>query len=482
MNPRPRWLGAALAAALALSACTSSGDGSGGGKATGGGDPASTAPGAGAAGAGDPLFPLLGNGGYDVGSYDLSLAWDPAGNRLAGTAEIIATATQQLTAFNLDFHGLEVRVATVDGVPAARIERKGDELTLTPAQPLAAGQQFAVAITYRGTPQTIVDPDGSSEGWMPMGGDGAVALGEPAGSQGWFPGNHTPADKALFSITLTVPQGLTAVSNGRFMSRTSTDGRDTFRWQGNAPMATYLAVAAIGRFRVEESTAAGGLPAYYAFAPGQESEATRALPELVDRVLSWAGAKFEPYPFDAAGAIVGDLPSLGYALETQTRPFFEAAPPEETVVHELAHQWFGNSVGPRTWQDMWLNEGFATYAEWLWREDHGGPSAQESFTEMYDTSGPAGEGIWAFPPASPRTAADVSGAPVYGRGAMVLHKVREAVGDAVFAEILRTWLRDHRHGTAATADFVALCERLGGKDLSAVFGPWLFEDGKPPKA
>ncbi|NUU22391.1 MAG: M1 family metallopeptidase, partial [Streptomycetaceae bacterium] len=436
----------------------------------------------GADGVGDPLFPSLGNGGYDVEHYALTLDWDPGGNRLAATAVITAHATQRLSAFNLDLHGLTVRSATVDGTPAATA-RDGDELTVTPATVLAEGREFTTTIVYDGVPQTVTDPDGSREGWLPTD-DGAVALGEPAGSASWFPGNHTPADKAVYDIAVTVPRGLTAVSNGFFAGSDADadagDGRDTFRWQNTVPTASYLVFVAIGRFEVTQGSSAG-LPSYIAVDPREASDTTRALPGLIDRVLAWGGGRFGWYPFPATGAVVDRVPELGYALETQSRPFFDHAPEPRVVVHELAHQWFGNAVGPRTWQDMWLNEGFATYAEWLWDEDHGGPTTRAAFEQAYDTSGPAGEGIWAFPPADPGKAANITGAPVYQRGAMVLQKVREAVGDELFFDILRAWTDGQPDRTGRTADFTALCERLCGLALDAVFGPWLFEDGKPPR-
>jgi aminopeptidase N len=440
--------------------------------------PASTVPDVGSAGAGDPLFPSLGNGGYHVEHYGLAFDWVPDGNRLAATAVLTAKSTQRLTAFNLDLHGLDVRAVTVDGAPA-RYTRKGDELTVTPAVEIADGHAFTTTVVYDGVPDPIVDPDGSHEGWMTTH-DGAVALGEPAGGPGWFPGNHTPADKAVYDITVTVPDGLVAVSNGRLVEKTAApEGKTAFHWRADEPMASYLAMLAIGHFDVSEGTIAG-VPSYIAIDPQAASPETEAVPEILGNMIPWASDRFGPYPFGATGAVVVDMPDLEYSLETQTRPFFDASPGGETVIHEMAHEWFGDLVTPKTWQDMWLNEGFATYAEWLWAEDHGGPTAAEAAARIYADSPAEGQGMWAFPPADPGSPENVSRAPMYQRAALALQKVRAAVGDEVFFTILRTWLSEHRYGTVTTADFTALCTRLSGQDLGpAVFEPWLFEDAKP---
>jgi aminopeptidase N len=471
-RPTPRQLPAALALLL-CAACT------GGAGAT---DADDHTPGArpGAAGVGDPLFPKLGNGGYDVSRYRLTLDYAPDSHRLKGTAELTARTTRALTSFHLDLAGLRVREATVDGRPA-KTARSGTELTLTPAAALPKGRTFKATVVYDGKPKTITDPDGSEEGWIKAA-DGAVGVGEPTGSMAWFPGNHHPSDKAAYDITVTVPQGYTAVSNGELTLRSEHGDHTTFRWHTGEPMASYLATLAVDDFDIHTTTTDGTLPQYVAVDP-ELADRAADVPDQVTEVIDWETQTFGPYPFSSTGAIVADLPDLGYALETQTKPLFASPPSEPLIVHELAHQWFGNSVTPRTWKDMWLNEGFATYAEWLWEEDHDGVgrTAQEIFDDFYDGTDDESEGIWDFPPADPPSAGRVSDPPVYGRGAMVLHKVREAVGDKTFFAILRAWTRDHRHGNADTAQFIALCEKKSGKDLDDLFDVWLYADGKPKK-
>ncbi|WP_217546466.1 M1 family metallopeptidase [Streptomyces sp. GbtcB6] len=431
----------------------------------------------GGAGVRDPYFPKAGNGGYDVGHYGLTLAYDPDGGRLTGTAVITARATQDLTAFDLDLKGLDVDTVTVEG-RQARWNRAGQELTVRPHDDLKKGETFSTTVRYSGRPETLTDPDGSEEGWLRTD-DGALGLGEPVGSMAWFPGNDHPFDKASYDITVTVPEGLQAVSNGELKSETTKNGRTTFAWHSAEPMASYVATVAVGRYTITRSTLPDGLPVYTAVDPTQE-KASRAVLAQLPEIMEWEDYNFGPYPFPSTGAIVDRPADSGYALETQTRPVFPGAPDTATLVHELAHQWYGDSVTPRTWRDMWLNEGFATYAEWLWSEDHGGRTAQQTFDKFYAT--PADSDLWAFPPAEPSSAAHISDRPVYDRGAMVLQKIRQKVGDDTFYDIIQGWAAAHRHGNADTAEFTEYVEKTApGKDFSAIWKDWLYGDGKPAR-
>ncbi|MFJ5834701.1 M1 family metallopeptidase [Streptomyces sp. NPDC093089] len=493
MTQRHRTGAAAALVALALCAggCTA---------ATGGvrGTP-------GASGLRDSYFPKLGNGGYDAVHYALSLAYDPGTGRLDATAAITARATQDLSAFNLDLDGLTVTGATVDGAPAA-YNRAGHELTLRPHDEIPEGTEFRAIVTYAGVPEAITDADGSAEGWLRTPG-GAVAVGEPQGSMTWFPGNHHPSDKAAYDITLTVPAGLDAFSNGvRTERRTGADGRVTSVWHSAEPMASYLATVAIGRYETGAATAdadgdGGGTDTGTgsASAPGSASASgdgpgdrsvpvltavdpavaagSAALRDEIPVILGRQAERFGPYPFSAAGVIVEKDGTLGYALETQTRPVFPAASFDRTtLVHEMAHQWFGNSVTPATWRDLWLNEGFATYAEWLYTEEYENVPARTHFERAF-----AQDANWTFPPAAPPAAENLFDAPVYQRGAMVLHKLRETVGDDAFGEILRGWPAKYRHANATTDDFTAYAESVSGKDLDALWDVWLYGDGRPAK-
>ena len=372
--------------------------------------PASAAFTPGAAGVGDPFFPRAGNGGYDVSHYDIDLNYIPANNHLVATTTIRATATNDLSAFDLDYRGPRITGLTVGGIPVP-FDRHGQELVVTPPAGIRNGAVFTVKVDYRGTPRSITDPDGSIEGWVRTS-DGAFVVGEPQGSPTWFPCNDHPTDKATFEISITVPQGTQAISNGALRARTPSKRKHarrhrhrrhrhkaaatvTWNYGSSQPMATYLATATVGDFTIDRSRVAG-LGSVVAVDP------TEARPALASQTLDQIGpiitlfdGLFGPYPFNQTGAIVDHAPTVGYALETQTRPIFDRAPDEITLSHEIAHQWFGDSVSLERWQDMWLNEGFATWAEWRWTEAHGGRTTAEQFESLL--AEPAKSTIWRPP-------------------------------------------------------------------------------------
>jgi aminopeptidase N len=437
--------------------------------------PAGAAGGAapGSAGLGDPFFPLAGNGGYDVADYALELGYDPAARHLDGTATIRATATQDLSRFDLDLRGFEVARLLVDG-RAASFERDGQELVVTPQHALRAGRSFTVVVDYAGEPAVVTDPDGSIEGWVPTD-DGAYVVGEPQGSPGWYPVNDNPQDKATYTFTVTVPDDLTVMANGVLVDRTSGGGRTTFVWREGLPMAPYLATATLGRFDLTQSELASGLPVYVAVDPTlPPSHVLDKLPEMVDFFASVYG----PYPFDAVGAVVDDAKNVGYPLETQTKPVFDRAPDEATLAHELSHMWYGDSVTLTRWPDIWLHSAFGTWSAWLWSEHSGRKSAHKYFQTLYNTPARDTE-FWAPAPADLGSPVELFDQTVYDRGAMALQALREKVGDDPFFRIMRDWAAEHRYGNVTTAQFVALAERDSGTDLGHFFDVWLHPPEKP---
>ena len=437
--------------------------------------PATTAPEAsppepgqsGAPGVGDPYFPGAGNGGYDVDHYVLALTWDPEARRLDGVATIEATAaTQGLSRFSLDLVGLEVTDVTVDGAPAAW-ERDGRELVITPDGTVAAGAGFTAVVAYGGSPEAVAGPAPLDPGFI-VEDDGEVHVAaEPIGAATFLPSNDHPSDKATFEIRVTVPEGLDVAANGVLRRTQPGDrpGTETWVYDVADPMATYLVQVVVADLRVEELTGPGGLPIRNVYDADLGTAVGAAIGRQGD-MIGFFEDQFGPYPFATYGAAVVDQ-ALGFALETQTLSLFGPDTASEPVVaHELAHQWFGNHVSPASWQDIWLNEGFATYAEWLWAEHAGATTVDDAAAEAAGIPG------LDHPPADPGADALFRGS-VYMRGGLTLHVLRRTVGDDAFFDLLRTWLDRYGGSSASTADFEALAAEVGGQDVRPLLDAWL---------
>ncbi|WP_214103721.1 M1 family metallopeptidase [Acrocarpospora catenulata] len=429
---------------------------------------------AGTTGIGDPYFPGDGNGGYDVTHYSLALAYDPGRKHLGGTATVEAKAVQNLSQFNMDLHGFTVSKVTVDGADA-QFDRKGDELTVY--TDLDDQDDFKVTVAYAGTPEPV---RGSANlgtyGFVPTA-DGSFVTSEPNGAKTWFPSNDHPADKATFDFRLTVPEGVTAIANGELTAPPKTEGgQTTFLWRESHPMATYLATMTTGKFSVRTGDSPGGIPVYAATDPRYDGVLDNLFTESGKITDHWSKV-FGPYPFKSTGGVVDDF-DAGYALENQTKPIYGGFEPDQSIIaHELAHQWFGNSLSITRWKDLWLNEGFATYAEWLWAEDNGQATAQNAFDQAYAN---ATDALWDYPPGETRPD-DLFNASVYIRGAMALHALRVAIGDDKFFPMLKKWVADHKYGNVTTEEFIELAEQTAGRQLGDLFDAWLFERTRPPK-
>ena len=429
--------------------------------------------GPGPAGAGDPFFPRAGNGGYNVRSYDLRLAYAPKSGVLYGRALIRARSKRRLAGFHLDLRRFRITGLAVNDAPA-RFHRDGQELVIRPRHSLAGHKVFTVRVSYRGRPRALHSAGGGREGWIKTR-DGALVVAEPQGAPTWFPCNDHPKDKASFRFTLTTPRRLHAVANGRLRSVRRRGARRTWVWRERGPMAPYLATVNIGRGAVRKSRA-GGVPTWTTVDPAFADSSRRVLARL-PRVMAFLNRHFGQYPFRSAGAIV-DRANIGYALETQTRPIFDGPPGMSTFVHEFAHQWFGNSVTLRAWPQIWLHEGFATWVELFWQERTGGPSARAVFRRLYRIPA-SNRRFWNPPPGRPGRPAKLFDGAIYVRGAMALQALRQKVGHATFMGILRTWARIRRHRNATIRGFIALSERRSGMNLDRLFRRWLFQRGKP---
>ena len=461
---------------------------------------------AGAVGAGDAYFPYSGNGGYDVQHYDLDITYTPPApapapivGQLDGVATIDLVATQDLDAFNLDLRGMTVESVTMNGKPldevappAAAEEVEGPawwhvqddaeriwELTLQPRPKLKTGQSAEVVIAYEGDTVRPRDIEGFLYGWVTTR-DGAMVVGEPEGSMTWYPVSDHPTDKATYSFEITVPEGKVAVANGLPPREPeTTDGWTTWYWDAPDLQASYLTTASVGDFEVRPVYhSSSGVP-ILDFVDTKLSAArqatTNASLALQAEMIDFFESLFGDYPFNSYGSIV-DNDSVGYALETQTRPVYSSQASQGTVAHEAAHMWLGNAVSPARWQDIWLNEGWATYATWLWNDYRGTTPVATAFDNWYAPArSPA---YWALPIGDPGPTG-LFASQVYDRGAGTLHALRVKVGDDAFFDAARLWVERYNDGTATTEDFEALYEEVSGQDLTEFFDIWLHQPVKP---
>ncbi len=429
---------------------------------------------------GDVYYPDIGNGGYDVSHYDLELSVEVAGtDQLTATATIELTATEDLGRFSLDLGPeLTASAVTIDGTDAT-FEHVDNKLRITPAETFVTGTEYVVSIDYGGRPVTI---DSGTRigpiGWFDRP-DVSVSVGEPFGARSWYPVNDHPIDKATYTFRLDVAGGLTGVANGVLTGDEVTNGRRFTTWEMRQPMASYLATVAFGTFTLIESDPGAGVEVFDAV-PTRLRDVFVGDFELTDEMLVTFTELFGPYPFDEYGVLIADT-ELGFALETQGRSLFSSAfvdgdgSIERIVAHELAHQWFGNNVSPASWQDIWLNEGFASYAEDLWIEF----GRDGDVADLEERLVARAESALSPAPGDPG-AAGLFDASVYRRGGLTLHSLRLSVGDDVFFEILREWNVRFGGGTASTADFIALSEELSDVDLDAFFVAWLGSGPLPP--
>ncbi len=440
----------------------------------------------GAAGLGDAYFPLLGNGGYEVEHYDIALDLDVQGGSITtATTTIDAVATQNLSAFNLDFRGPEIDSVTVNGERAA-YTRDGGELTLTPATPIADRESFQTVVMYHGTPDG--GDDRFQRGWWTTE-NSIFTVGEPAGSDVWYPVNGHPLDKATYTITIMVPAEYNVVANGRLSELAHADAvagqtsTNTYTWENDEPTASYLVTFHAGLFDTETLEGPDGITLIDAF-PADLPRRERAIFDKTPAILDAFTERFGPYPFESLGQTVLDDTQFDAALETQTMITYDASSAREpTVAHEIAHQWFGNSVSLEQWQDIWLNEGFARYAQILWDEaEYGEDAAQAtlrrqiaSFANSTRTSD--GEGLKIGDPGPDNIFSEV----VYAGGAVFLSQLRAEIGDEAFFDLLKEWNTRYFHSNANSGDFRALAEEVSGEDLDAFFADWLETPWTPDR-
>ena len=430
-------------------------------------------------GLGDPYFPLDGNAGLDVTSYDVRDRYDLDTRRLVGTTRLRVRATEDLAGFHLDLL-LPVTGVLLGGRPARWSKPSRHEVRIVAPRVLRAGARFTVVVSYAGRPSTV---RWNGERGPVSAPHEVVTIGQPHMAPWWFAANDHPSDKASMDVRITTARGLDVVSVGRRVGRVVRGDLATTRWRAREPMAPYLAFFAAGRFDVATGRRHGldFTAAVSQAIPGAQRRASMRLLRESPAVVTWLAQRLGPYPFGSTGGVVTSL-NPGFALETQTRPVYPVVDPAAgrlLLVHELAHQWFGNSVSLERWSDIWLNEGLATWAEVLWTAGHGGPDGRDRLHSWYDERA-LDPDFWTFPLADPGRARLLDRA-VYLRGAMTVLALGERIGRPALERLLRTWLARHRGASASTSDFEQLAAEVSGVDLTSFFDAWLHTAGVPDR-
>ncbi len=428
----------------------------------------------------DPVYPDYGNPAIDVLRYQLDLTWDPAARMLTGSATLTLRPVRPLAEIALDFAaGYTVDRATVDGT-AAPAGRAGGDLVLRPARPLVMDQPVTAVVAYHGRPSPAAFPGNRADVpavGMTVTNDGALwTMQEPYGAFTWYPCSDQPSDEALYDFAVTVPAGWSGVANGAPAPPVDAGGgRRTFRWHAAEPIATYLVTLSVDRFERLDDVGPHGLPVTYWVRP---ADADRMLPTLrqTPAMLTWLEARLGRYPFSTAGIVIvpGDS-----GMETQTMVTLGAISGPDAVpvvLHELAHHWFGDAVTPRTWRDVWLNEGFATYLQLMYTVDRLGGNGEATLRNWRTQD--AGLRRQYGPPGNYRPDA-FAARNVYLGPALMLHELRGVLGDPAFFAMLHDWAQHHVNTQQDRESFTTWLDAYTGRKLSPIVDKWLDSPTTP---
>ncbi len=429
--------------------------------------------------AGDELFPELGSADVDVVSYEVELDVDPGRDVVDGRVVVDAGVVDGVGQLALDALGLDVTSVLIDG-DAASFESTPTELLIDLPAPRA--ERVVATVEYSFSPGALPSVVGLPVGWF-ADGTGSYVLNEPDGARSWMPSNDHPSDKALWTFEVQVPDGVAAVANGELIQRG--DGTQPWIWSEDQPMTTYLAQMIIGDYDVVESPAITSVDGdeieLLSVDPGGRAEEYAVFTESIGERMAFFEPYFGAYPFERYGlAFAESVP--GIAMEQQGRSMFSARDfaggrldylQHLFLAHELVHQWFGDAVSPAEWSDIWLNEGFATYGQWMWLDEVGLEPLKEvagaSLARRQDTDRATGD----------PEAEDLFDFASYQGGAVVLHALRLTIGDEAFFTTLQDWIATYAGESATTEQFVAVAEEVSGADLTTFFDDWLFATDLP---
>jgi aminopeptidase N len=434
----------------------------------------------------DPVFPTLGNGGYDALRYDLAFTYLADTRLVDAVSTMTARATQTLSEFSLDSVGAQIHQVTVNG-RHVEFSQEGEKLVVTPGRNLHQGRVFVVKVTYTADPRMT-----GHSGWVYTA-DGFATAGQPDSAHSIFPSNDHPSDKARFTIQVDVPSALLGVANGTRTASTTADGRTRSTYVSRNPMATELVQVAVGDYTEVHRTGPDGLPLRDVVPTGRQATLEPAL-ALTPGQLTWLEARLGTFPFETYGLLPvseDNPPNLTFTgLETQTltlyRPSFLEQPESAIgshMMHELTHSWFGNSVSPGTWADVWINEGHADYYGLLYRYEKGWTDSRgyTNLTDRMKYTYSQGD-LWrasSGPVAAPN-AANLWDNQRYTGGVLALFALREQIGAEAFDTLEHTLLARYQDRSVTTADFIDVASEVSGQDLHDFLGDWLYGTKTPP--
>ncbi|NUR30131.1 MAG: M1 family metallopeptidase [Catenulispora sp.] len=431
----------------------------------------------------DDVYPQYGDAATDVLHYGLDLKWDPARKMLTGTAKLTIRAAKPTDHFVLELAGgMATDSVTGDGFAVTEAKRVGDRMTVALGRQLPADAVVTMAIAYHGIPHTVQPPTSRPDIQglgAQVSASGAVwSQQEPYGAFTWFPCNDQPSDKALYDVTITVPDGWAGVTGGSFVGRTESGGSGVYTWHQPDPVATYLVAFGIDRYQEESATGPHGLPITYWYLPA-DADQVHGFTKNVPEMISFLEQRFGPYPFPTAGIMF--RPEM-VGMETQTMITLSAHIGQDDLLHEFAHHWFGDAVTPTTWSGLWLNEGFAMYAQFMWDVEHGQRGATGSSLDAFMTDHvlPADQNLRTQNgPPGHYLPTHFASANVYYCPALMLHGLHQALGDKVFYQLLNDWVHQHADGNEDRAGFIAFVRSATGKDYSAYINGWLDSPNTP---
>jgi aminopeptidase N len=427
----------------------------------------------------DPYLPNNGNFGYRVSRYDLELEYKVAINRLSGTATITAVTLAALRTFSLDLsNALAVSKVSVNGRRPQNFAASDGKLNIALSSALPAGAALTVKVSYGGSPKPIRGL------WGDVGFEeltnGVLVAGQPNGAASWFPCDDHPSAKASYRIQISTDSPYRAIANGELVSRRVRAGHTTWTYEQAEPMSTYLATLQIGMYE-HHRVAKSPVPLFAVLPQRLKSNFDHDFarqPQMMKLFVKLFG----PYPLSTGYTVVVTDDDLEIPLEAQGLSIFGAnhcdgsRDSERLIAHEMAHQWFGNSVTVRRWRDIWLHEGFACYAEWLWSEESGATSADALARQYYQRLRASPQNLLLTDP-GPR---DMFDDRVYKRGALTLHALRGQIGDKNFFALLQDWTTRYRHSTAVTDDFTGLAANYAETSLRPLWDAWLYSTAVPP--